>query len=43
MAKLKRFATNHPVYFSLLTILAYFLIGGLFVALATVISSAPYI
>ncbi len=42
MAKLKNFATNHPAYFSLLTVLAFFLIGGLFVFLATLISGAPY-
>ena len=42
MAKLKLFATNHPVHFSLLTVVAYFLIGGLFVGLAALISGDPY-
>jgi len=42
MAKLKLFVTNHPVSTVLLTILAYFLTGGLFVALATIVSGAPY-
>jgi len=42
MAKLKDLATNHPAYFSLLTIAAFFLFGGLFVFLATLISGASY-
>ena len=42
MTKLKEFATNHPLSFSLLTILAYFLLGALFAGLVTVVIGAEY-
>ena len=42
MTKLKEFATNHPLSFSLLTILAYFLLGALFAGLVAVVLGTEY-
>lgn len=43
MTRLKAFATNHPLLFTLLLILSWFVVGAIFVALATLLLQSSFL